>query len=251
MFTEILASLVFLAVVLALRWFGVIPRVDVWRPTWYQRLRLWMRLRRIKRLDNQPAWKRRQPRPRWAIWAMVGLVSVLAVRILALRWHPSLETAQDDQPKQPVAQPASQPAVKPQPETFSWHELFPEQPPEPDYGAVGDELSLQIESTKKTPTTYISQVRISPPFTEPRYFQLECDRKRSDCHWLDPGGAERFRLLRPSDSREYKNYAASLISKESTRGDIPQHKIYGLIDSEGVLTKWVAEAMKEATKGPQ
>ena len=250
MLTEILSSLVFLAVILVLRWFGVIPRVDVWRPRWYQRLRLWMRLRRIKRLENQPAWKRRQPRPRWAIWAMVGLVSVLAVRILALRWHPSLETAQADQPKQPVAQPAPQPAAKPQPTQFSWDELQ-EQPPEPDYGAVGNSLDLEIESTKNTPTTYISQVRICPPFTEPRYFQLECDRKRSDCDRLYPGGAITFRLLRPRDSREYQNYAASLISKKSTSPDMPPHEIYGLIDSEGVLTKWIAEAMKEATKGPQ
>src|ERR1035441_7423417 len=104
MFTEILSSLVFLAVILALRWFGVIPRVEPWRPRWYQRLRLWLRLRRLKRLESQPAWKRRQPRPRWAAWTMVALVALLGVRLLSLRWHPSPGMAQDEQPEQPIAQ---------------------------------------------------------------------------------------------------------------------------------------------------
>ena len=104
MFTEILSSLVFLAVILALRWFGVIPRVEPWRPRWYQRLRLWLRLRRLKRLESQPAWKRRQPRPRWAAWTMVALVALLGVRILSLRWNPSPGMAQDEQPEQPIAQ---------------------------------------------------------------------------------------------------------------------------------------------------
>jgi hypothetical protein len=108
MFTYILSSLVFLAVVLVLRLFGVIPRVEPWRPRWYQRLRLWMRLRRLKRVENQPAWKRRQPRPRWAVWSMVALVALLGVRILGLRWHPSPDMAQDEQPEQPIAQAHNQ-----------------------------------------------------------------------------------------------------------------------------------------------
>jgi hypothetical protein len=210
------ASLIFLAVILVLRWFGVIPRVEPWRPRWYERLRLWMRLRRLKRLESQPAWKRRQPRPRWAVWAMVALVSLLGIRILALRWHPAPEIAQDDQPKQPTAQPAPQPVVQPQ---------------------EGSAIELLVKRTDAVDGYYVSSASLyyanGKLYGDETEFMLKCDKSRSDCAELQSGRLYTFKELPTGNPRGYVS-GLNLVSVQVLKPDSPLELVFateGLPDS--------------------
>jgi hypothetical protein len=208
MFTEILPSLAFLAVILVLRWFGIIPRVEVWRPKWYQRLRLRMRLRRLKRLENQPTWKHRQPRPRWAVWTMVALVSAMGVRFIALRRHPSIETAQNDKPNETVAQPAAR-----------WKTI----------------RLVTMRSESAPSGVYIVTVR---PFHGvgdnwkglEHEFRLNCDKKRRDCAMLQLGQTYKFDVLLPHDPRGYQDTPVNLLGVDSFYSVGPSQPIFAAID---------------------
>ncbi|MFZ0278057.1 MAG: hypothetical protein WA899_02685 [Candidatus Sulfotelmatobacter sp.] len=156
--------------------------------------------------------------------------------------------------KQPQAASQSQPTtVNPnaQPRGDIFDQLQEEQPPEPDYGAVGDFINLEIDCAgyklglfstcaEETETSFISRVRISPAFSHPTAFKVFCAKNRSDCEPLF-NGAISFRLLRSGDQREYTHPSLISTSKLSGADAIASHEIYGVIDPNGVLTKWIKD----------
>jgi hypothetical protein len=162
------------------------------------------------------------------------------------------ERRQPDKQSQAAAQ--SQPTtVNPnsQPSGDIFAQLQSEQPPEPDYGAVGDSIDLEIDCAgynlglfstcaEETETSFISKVRISPAFRHPTAFKLVCDKNRSDCEPLF-NGTTSFRLLRSGDPREYTHPSLISPSKLSGADAIAPHEIYGVVDPNGVLTKWIKD----------
>jgi len=139
---------------------------------------------------------------------MVALVAALGVRILALRWHPSLETTQDDQPNQTVAQPAPQ-----------WKTI-----------------SLVTMRSENAPSgVYIVTVR---PFHAEgdnwegveHDFRLNCDKKRRDCAMLQLGQTYKFDVLLPHDPRGYQDTLVNLLAVDSFYSVGPSQPIFAAID---------------------
>lgn len=244
---DIAASLAFLTVILVLRWFGVIPRVEPWRPRWYQRMRLWIRLRRLNRSDDRPAWPRRQTRPRWAVWTLVFFISLVFLRLLQISRQPQLDEgpiAQKNQP-QPVTQTSHQ--------GDRYSQVLTDEQQAKDVDApIGNGISIVLDGVWDTRGNHTATGHIFD--TTPNHsrvgvsLELVCNRSQPDCaslrHQYRLGYPEyvAFYLLREGDPRGYPDMRSVISVWDVTGNDgFNAHQIYAVIDRNAVLARWISE----------